>query len=368
MSTTAQDRLVASVCRDVASTSGPVEWLVTAAVDRLAPLADDTERSDLIRRSVARLSGLDALEYYLDDDTVDEVLVNRGGEIWIERDGVLTEVERLVPGSVELVLQRVLAPTGRRLDRTTPIVDARLPDGSRLCAVVDPVAVDGTVVAIRRHRLVSVGLASFTTPPVGELVIELVRRRANVLITGATSTGKTTFLSVLLRECPASERCVVIEDTAELDVPDRHVVRLESRRATLDGVRAIDADELVRAALRLRPDRLVVGEFRGNEALAVVQALNTGHDGSFATCHANSAVDGLRRLEGLVLQAAPSWPMAAIRRQVTRSVDAVIHLERVGAQRRIVEIIEPVESDDEPSGRSLLTPDDQVVAPSRSRR
>jgi pilus assembly protein CpaF len=363
-----QEELIDRVCHEVAAKTGPVALLVAAAADRIAPLMDDHERADLVSRAVARLEGLDALQHYLDDDSVDEVLVNRGGQTWIERDGSLVEVEQLPRGAIDVVLQRVLAPIGRRLDRTTPIVDARLDDGSRLCAVIAPIAVDGTVVAIRRHRVRRVALDSFANAPIVELVVELLSRRANILVTGATSSGKTTFLAALLRRCATTERCVVIEDTAELELPDHHLVRLETRRANLDGITEIDADELVRTALRLRPDRLVVGEFRGREALAAVQALNTGHDGSLATCHANSALDGLRRLEGLVLQAAPTWPMAAIRRQVSRSVDAVVHLERIGPDRRVVEIIEPLESDGEPDGRLLATIDSVVDQPVRRRR
>jgi pilus assembly protein CpaF len=363
-----RDRLLARICTEAADRSGPARGVVTALVDRLAPLHDDADRHDLIERAIARLEGLDALASHLSDPRVDEVIVHRGTDVWIEREGRLLQVDRLPTGAIDVVLQRVTAPLGRRLDRTTPILDARLADGSRLCAVIEPVAVDGTIVAIRRHRLRQVPLTSFGPPEVVELLIELIARRANLLVTGATSSGKTTLLAALLASCPSDERCVVIEDTAELDLPHHHLVRLEVRHPTADGVGGIDAHALVRAALRLRPDRLVVGEFRGNEALATVQALNTGHDGSLATCHANSAVDGLRRLEGLVLQAAPSWPIAAIRRHVTRSIDAVVHVARRGAQRAIVEIIEPVESDDEPHGRRLAGPDAVVAAPIRSRR
>lgn len=368
MTAVRRDELIDRVCDDISARTGPIGALAAAAVDRMAPLAADAERSELVSRVVARLDGLDALERYLDDDSVDEVLVNRGGDIWVERGGALERTERLPPGAIDVVLQRVLAPIGRRLDRTTPIVDARLADGSRLCAVINPVAIDGTVVAIRRHRLRRIDLDEFGSADIVELIGDLVRRRANLLVTGATSSGKTTFLAAVLRGCASADRCVVIEDTAELDLPDHHLVRLETRRSTRDGVAAIEADELVRTALRLRPDRLVVGEFRGDEALAAVQALNTGHDGSLATCHANSALDGLRRLEGLVLQAAPSWPMTAIRRQVSRCVDAVIHLERTGVARRVVEIVEPLESDGEPTGRVLADRGGHVSEPTRRRR
>lgn len=363
-----RDTLIDQVCGVAAQRSGPVRDVVADAVDRLAPLADEAERKRVIGRAVARLDGLDALDAYLRDPAVDEVIVHRGSEVWIERYGTLTRVESLPSGAIEVVLERVLAPLGRRLDRTNPVVDARLPDGSRLCAAIAPVAVDGTIVTVRRHRLRHVPLADFASSSVTDLLVELMLRHANLLVTGATSSGKTTLLAALLATCPRSERCVVIEDTAELDLPDRHVVRLETRAATLDGVRAINADELVRAALRLRPDRLVVGEFRGVEALAAVQALNTGHDGSLATCHANSALDGMRRLEGLVMQAAPSWPIDAIRRQVSRSIDAIVHVERHGALRRVVEVVEPDEHDGEPSGQTLATSDEVVAEPTRLRR
>jgi pilus assembly protein CpaF len=265
-------------------------------------------------------------------------------------------VAHLPVGAVDVVLERILAPLGKRLDRTTPIVDARLDSGARLCAVVAPVARDGTVVSIRRHRDCIIGLDEFADDSVRAAVTELVRRRANVLITGATTAGKTSLLASMAALTDRSERLVVIEDTSEITVDDRHAVRLEARRAGVDGQREITLDELVRTALRLRPDRLIVGEFRGHEVLAVVQALNTGHDGSLSTCHANGAIDGLRRVETLVMQSAPSWPLPAIRAQVSRSFDAVVHVERRSdGRRRVSEIVEVVETSGEPSGRPVVT-------------
>ena len=334
---------------------GDVATVVADQVDRLAPLASPTERAAAIARSVARLDGLDVLDEFLRDPDVDEVMVNRGCEVWIERHGCIERAIDLPPGAIEAVLERVLAPLGRRLDRTTPVVDARLADGSRLCAVVAPVAVDGTSVSIRRHRPHRFGLDRFAPDAVAQLIRSLVHLRANVLVTGATSSGKTTLLAALIDVVDPGERLVVIEDTTELVLGDRHVVRLEARPANADGVRAVDPPELVRSALRLRPDRLVVGEFRGAEVLAVVQALNTGHDGSLSTCHANSAADGLRRVETLVMQAAPTWPLPAIRRHVSRSIDAVVHVERVASgARQVAEVLEVRESPDEPGGRDLV--------------
>lgn len=299
-----------------------------------------------------------ALELLLADPTVDEVMVNRGCEVWVDRGGGLDRVADLAAGAIEVVLERVLAPIGKRLDRTSPVVDARLPDGARLCAVVAPVAVDGTTVSIRRHRARPIALTDAASEPVAALLRTLVASRANVLITGATSSGKTTLLASLLADVATDDRLVVVEDTAELVVADRHAVRLEARPAGVDGVRGVPMVELVRTALRLRPDRLIVGEFRGDEVLAVVQALNTGHDGSLSTCHANGAIDGLRRVETLVMQAAPGWPLTAIRHQVTRSIDAVVHVHRrADGARRVAEIVEVVESGDEPTGRPLAVGD-----------
>lgn len=363
------ERAVEAVCRAAVDRRGEVTDVVEALVGAIAPLATQRERRLLVRRCVARLDGLGALDVWLTDPLVDEVMVNRGNEVWVDRAGRLEQVDTLPPGTVDTVLERVLAPLGRRLDRRTPSVDARLPDGARLCAVVAPVAVDGTTVAIRRHRPHRLPVDNFAPGELGDLVRELVLTRANLLVTGATSAGKTTFLAALIDLLDPTERLVVIEDTAELALGDRHAVRLETRTATADGVESIDAAQLVRTALRLRPDRLVVGEFRGPEAVAVIEALNTGHDGSLSSCHANSATDGLRRLETLVVREVPTWPLTAIRRQVSRSIDAVIHLGRTDdRQRCIAEVIEVVEHDGEPTGRPLVVDGRVVQAFSRGRR
>lgn len=361
--------VVTEVCTRASTISGDVRDVVTREVDRIAPLASASERARLIDRAVARLDGLDALDELLADDDIDEVMVNRGREVFVERHGQIVRSDDLSPGAAEVILERVLAPLGKRLDRTNPIVDARLPDGSRLCAVVAPVAPDGTTLSIRRHRTRRTPLDAFGPPAVVSVLRELVDRRSNVLVTGATSSGKTTLLAALTDVAGAHERLVAIEDTSELVFDaGRHVVRLEARPPGVDGVAAVDLAQLVRTALRLRPDRLLIGEFRGPEVVAVVEALNTGHNGSLSTCHANSAIDGLRRVETLVMQAAPSWPLAAIRRQVSRSLDAVVHLARspTGA-RSVVEVMEVVESDGEPAGRPLADQTDRLADPTRSR-
>jgi len=347
--------MVAELCDRATSVRGDVRDVVAAEVDRFAPLATPDAREALIARAVARLDGLDVLELHLRDPDVDEVMVNAGREVWVERQGTMRFAGLLPPGAIDVVLERVLAPTGRRVDRAHPIVDVRLASGARLCAVIDPVAIEGTSVSIRQHRPRPFALAAFAAdPPTLVLLDEIVSARCNVLVSGATSSGKTTFVATLLQRADPSDRLVVCEDTAELTLAGRHAVRLESRAAGADGVAAVDLASLVRAALRLRPDRLIVGEFRGVEVLAAVEAMNTGHDGSLSTCHANSAVDALRRVETLLMQAAPTWPLAAIRRQVSRSIDVVIHLERAATGRRaIAEVVEVEESDGEPSVRPL---------------
>ena len=349
--------LVSAVCSAAAGTRGDVRDVVTTQVDRLAPLVSASQRDAVISRAVARLDGLDMLELHLLDPDVDEVMVNAGHEIWVDRCGTLRLEGRLPAGSIGVVLERVLASTGRRIDRSNPIVDVRLASGARLCAVVEPVAVDGTTVAIRRHRSRTLPLAAFVDHPgVEALLVEIVRARCNVLVSGATSSGKTTFVGALLDHADLGDRLVVCEDTTELSFGRRHAVRLEARAAGPDGVTAIDLAALVRAALRLRPDRLVVGEFRGPEVLAAIDAMNTGHDGSLSTCHANSAVDALRRVETLLMQAAPAWPLPAIRRQVSRSIDVVVHLERAhDGSRGVSEIAEVVEGDGEPTVRRLAS-------------
>ncbi len=347
---------VEALCRRVAEIPGDVHDIVRHHVAAVAPLVHGAERERLVTAAIARLTGLDALELLLADPTVDEVLVNRGGEVWVERDGHLERTEPIPPPTIPVVLERVLAPLGRRLDRTDPIVDARLPDGSRVCAVIAPIAVDGTAISVRRLHRRALPLDAFCTSEVSEVLREIVRGRCNTIVAGATSSGKTSLLAALLALLPPEERVLVLEDTAELATPDgSHVVRLEARTATADGVRAVPLHELVRTALRLRPDRLVVGEVRGDEVLAMVQAMNTGHDGSWSTCHANSVPDALGRLETLVLQAAPSWPLTAVRAQLARSIDIIVQVARTSeAARRVVAIGEVVVDASGPGVRPIV--------------
>ncbi len=231
--------------------------------------------------------------------------------------------------------------------------------GARVCAVVPPVAVGGPSLSIRRFADGVRALDDFTDGAGIHLLRSIVENRCNVIVSGATSSGKTSLLAAMLRLVDDSERLLVLEDTAELPCRAPHVVRLEARPASADGVVAVTLADLVRTALRLRPDRLVVGEVRSNECLALVQAMNTGHDGSFSTCHANGPLDALLRLESLVLQAAPQWPLPAVRHQLARSIDVIIHVGRRGGHRRILDIGEVVPP---ALGDSLPAPDVRRLA------
>jgi pilus assembly protein CpaF len=337
------DRLVKTVCDLVADETGDPTALIAGEVRRLAPLVPPAHQARLVERAIAHLRGLGALETYVRDDTVDEVLVNDGREIWIDRGGTLRHVGALDTDSIDLLIERVLAPLGRRIDRTSPIVDARLADGARVCAVLPPIAVDGPLLSIRRFRRMILTPQDFTDTAGCALLEQLLRARCNLVVSGATSSGKTSLVAALLETVESSHRLIVVEDTAELPLRHPHAVRLEARPSSIDGPAAVDLAQLVRTALRLRPDRIVVGEVRGDEVLALVHAMNTGHDGSIATCHANGPADALLRLESLVLQAAPTWPLAAIRHQLARSIDVVVHVERCAdGRRRIAEISEVV--------------------------
>ncbi len=274
------------------------------------------------------------------DPAITDVMVNAGREVWVERHGQMERMAlTLAPGQIEHVVERILAPLGIRIDLVSPIADARLPDGSRLHVVVPPVSPDGMCVSIRRFRATPLNLDAFAPPDVVRLLDDAVRKRANIVVSGATSAGKTTLLNALAGHCGRTERIVTIEDAAELRLPGDHIVRLEARRASADGLGAISTRDLVRAALRMRPDRLVIGEVRGSEALDMLQALNTGHDGSLTTCHANSALDALHRIDTMALLAASGLPLEAVQYQVQRSIDLVVHVTRGNhGHRQITEV------------------------------
>jgi pilus assembly protein CpaF len=276
-------------------------------------------------------------------------MVNGPEEVYVERRGRLARTGVAFAGESELMhaIERILAPLGRRVDEASPLCDARLPDGSRVHVVIPPLSLSGPCLTIRRFRREGFSLRDLVargtlTPELAELLALCVASRASLLVSGGTGSGKTTTLNALSGAIPGEERIVTIEDAAELRLRQRHVVRLESRPASLEGRGEVTIRTLVRNALRMRPDRIVVGEVRGAEALDMLQALNTGHDGSLTTVHANSPTDALRRVETLALMAGVGLPHAAVREQVASALEVVVHQARLPDGSRVVESVTEV--------------------------
>jgi pilus assembly protein CpaF len=337
---------------------------LSGLVRREAPLLATEEVAAVVARVRARIGGLGPLEPLLADPAVTDVLVNGPGPVWIERAGrVVPSGVRLDRPAIDLLVERVVAPLGLRADRANPIVDARLSDGSRVHVVLPPLAIDGPAVTIRRFGAAAVPLAAFCGPDVAAVLVEAIESGFNVVVSGGTGAGKTTLLNALCRHLPPGERVITVEDAAELRLPSDHVVRLETRPATPDGLASVTVRDLVRAALRMRPDRIVVGEVRGPEALDMVQAMNTGHGGCLSTCHANGPADALRRIETMALLGDTGIPLAAVRPQLAGAVDLVVHVARTGDARRKVVAIAEVTSDAE--ARPLIHPSGRVVSECR---
>jgi pilus assembly protein CpaF len=319
---------------------------IAALVDREAGALDPATRRRLAALVAERALGLGPLEPLLADPAIDEVMVNGAGEVWVERHGRLerTGVAFASEAALRHTIERVLAPLGRRADEAEPLVDARLPDGSRVNVVLPPLAVDGPLLTIRRFGGRVLGpddLVRLGTWPAAlrDLLARAVRARCSVLVSGSTGSGKTTTLGALAAFVPGGERIVTVEDTAELRLAQPHVVRLEARPPSVEGRGEVTIRRLVRNALRMRPDRIVVGEVRGGEALDMLQAMTTGHDGSLSTVHAGSPAEALRRLETLALMAGVGLPHAAIREHVADAVDLVVHQARLpGGERRVVAV------------------------------
>ena len=323
---------------------------VRALVDEAAALLDPATRAAVSTRIVRDTVGLGPLEDLLADPSVEEVMVNGPDEVYVERAGRIEEVDVRFPDEEELrnAIERILAPLGRRIDELSPMVDARLADGSRINVVIPPLAVDGPALSIRRFGASRPGARELVergslSSPQCELLGQAVEDRRSILVSGGTGAGKTTLLNALSGFIDPGERIVTIEDAAELRLQQRHVVRLESRPASVEGKGEVTVRDLLRNALRMRPDRIVIGEVRGSEALDLLTALNTGHEGALSTLHANSAADALSRLETLALMAGVGLPHEAIAEQVQRGVDLVVHVERRSdGSRRVAEIAEVV--------------------------
>src|SRR5436190_19239777 len=312
---------------------------------RKLPAVDEDR---LVDELLAESFGLGPLEIYMQDPDVTDILVNGPGEVYVERLGRLHETNTVFADEEHLlqIIQRVAARVGRRIDEHSPMVDARLADGSRVNAIIPPLALGGPVLSIRRFghkplQLSDLMVRGSTCPEIMKLIEAAVEGRINVMISGGTGAGKTTFLNNISRYIPANERLVTIEDSAELLLQRKHVVKLETRPKSPEGASEVTQRDLVRNALRMRPDRIILGEVRGGEALDMLQAMNTGHEGSLTTIHANDTRDALSRLEVMVSMAGFDLPVAVTRRYIASAITLVVHLARLkGGVRRVMRVSE----------------------------
>jgi pilus assembly protein CpaF len=327
-----------------------IEDIFSRVIDEEGLALTRAERVRMLEQITDEIIGLGPLEPLLRDDTVTEIMVNGPRQVYIERSGrlELTNVVFQNDDHVMRIIDRIIAPIGRRVDESSPMVDARLTDGSRVNAIIPPLSLIGPVITIRKFSaspftvddLIRFGTA---TPEMFDFLRACVEARLNIFVSGGTGSGKTTTLNVLSSFIPNDERIITVEDAAELQLRQEHVVTLESRSANIEGKGAIPIRELVRNCLRMRPDRIIVGECRGGEALDMLQAMNTGHDGSMSTGHANTPRDMLSRLETMVLMGGVDLPLRAIREQVSAAVDLIVHQSRMKDGTRRIEYITEVQ-------------------------
>ena len=307
-----------------------------------------TEREKIFSEVVDEVLGYGPLEPLLKDPTVSDILVNTFKNIYIERHGKLEPTDARFKDDAHLmrIIDKIVSSIGRRVDESSPMVDARLPDGSRVNAIIPPLAIQGPILSIRRFAVNPLELPDLIkyqtlTPPVAEILKGIIKARLNVIISGGTGSGKTTLLNVLSRFIPADERIVTIEDAAELQLKQDHVVRLETRPPNIEGKGEVVQRDLVRNSLRMRPDRIIVGEVRGKEAFDMLQAMNTGHDGSLTTIHANSARDSLMRLETMVAMANMEIPSEFMRKFISSAIHVIVQVARMmDGSRRLVSVQE----------------------------
>ena len=325
-----------------------VTHISSAAMDAEPALVPRFERTRIISEIIDEVMGLGPIEPLLKDDTVTEVMVNRYNQVYVERNGllVLTDVPFRDDIHVMHIIEKIVSPLGRRIDESSPMVDARLPDGSRVNAIIPPLALTGPALTIRKFsrdpfKINDLIDMETLTQEMADLLKACVEGKLNIVISGGTGSGKTTTLNVLSSFIPADERIVTIEDAAELQLRQEHIVTLEARPANIEGRGAVTIRDLVRNSLRMRPDRIVVGEVRSGEALDMLQAMNTGHEGSMTTGHANSPRDMVSRMETMVLMAGMELPVRAIREQISSAIDLVIQQSRLrDGSRKITHLTE----------------------------
>ena len=325
-----------------------IEGLFPKVVEEENAAISRAERVLLLDQVLAEILGLGPIEPLLRDNTVTEIMINGPRRIYVERAGKIEKTEYVFENDEHLlrIIDRIVAPLGRRVDESSPMVDARLADGSRVNVTIPPISLVGPVVTIRKFAHIpftDADLQGFgtITPEFIQLSRAAVESRLNIIVSGGTGSGKTTLLNVLSQYIPPRERIVTIEDAAELQLKQEHVVTLEARPPNIEGKGQVTIRDLVINALRMRPDRIVVGEARGGEALDMLQAMNTGHDGSLSTLHANTARDALRRLETMVLMSGMDLPLRAVREQISSAIDCIIHLDRMSdGSRRVVQVAE----------------------------
>jgi pilus assembly protein CpaF len=324
-----------------------LEWALEQ--EQSVPLAR-ADRLALLQEIADDVLGYGPIDPYLADPEVTEVMVNGPHSVWVERSGKITKTEtRFVDANhLERIIEKIVGQVGRRIDESNPMVDARLPDGSRVNAIIHPLAIGGPSVTIRKFAVDPFTVDDIVAnDSMSEQVAGLLKRtvegRLNIIVSGATGSGKTTLLNVLSNFIPAGERIITVEDAAEVQLNQTHVLTLESRPANLEGKGQVTIRDLVRNTLRMRPDRIIVGEVRGGEALDMLQAMNTGHDGSLTTVHSNAPRDTLARIETMVLMAGMDLPMRAIREQVASALDLIVHIHRLrDGTRRITHVTEVV--------------------------
>jgi pilus assembly protein CpaF len=346
--------LIAAIAQDIGAgvtkeqQQQAIQNRLTEMLTGMKLILSDSVRNRLIRETLDEIAGFGPIQSLLDDPEITEIMVNGPQKVYIERKGRLERSSVVFADNLHIlkIIDRIVTPLGRHIDSDSPMVDARLPDGSRVNAVVPPCAVDGASLTIRKFRKEKLSIMQLIelntiTQGMADFLRACVLGRLNIIISGGTGSGKTTFLNVLSGFIPEDERIVTIEDAAELQLQQEHVVRLETKLANVEGHGVVSVRELVRNSLRMRPDRIIIGECRGGEALDMLQAMNTGHDGSLTTIHANSPRDALSRLETLVLMAGMDLPIKIVRQQISSAVDVIVQMSRVrDGSRKITAITE----------------------------